>query len=93
MSYRWHPYSRMLHEMYTVHAMPKVLGSLVELPQTVVELSRSLRLPMGLVRFTIGQLRRAGHVLENRGSWCGKPSRCGRYHLIKKPGVDYGDGK
>ncbi len=91
--YWWHPYPRMLDQMFHLHAMPKVLGSLAELPQTIGELSKSLELPKGLIRFTIGQLWRAGHVLENRGSWCGKPSRRGRYHLIKKPGVDYGDGK
>ena len=82
--YWWHPYPRMLDQMFHLHAMPKVLSTLQVESMTLRELARTLKLTPCLVKFTIGQLRRMGHTIENRDSWCGKPPRRGTYHLIEE---------
>ncbi len=76
-----HPYPMLLDEMFRSHALLKTLEALRASPMTAVELSRSLQLRVGMVRFTIGQLRKVGHVIENRGSKGGPNGRRGSYHL------------
>ena len=73
-------YPRWLEEMRFTEAEPRILKALGQEPMTVSELSHTLFMRLGLVRFTIGQLRKAGHTIENRGARDGVR---GTYHLIE----------
>lgn len=81
-----HQYPRWLEEMRFAQAEPRILEALGQEPMTVVELSQALFLRLGLVRFTIGQLRKAGHTIENRGARGGSNGVRGTYHLIEGKG-------
>lgn len=76
-------FTQFLDHMFQTNAMPKVLSSLQVEPMTARDLGRANRLTEGLVKFTIGRLRRAGHTIENRDSWCGKNPRKGTYHFVE----------
>ena len=76
-------YPRWLEEMRFVEAEPRILKALGKGPMTVSELNQALKLRLGLVRFTIDQLRKAGHTIENRGARGGSDGVRGTYHLIE----------
>ncbi len=77
-------YPEWLGEMRFAQMEPRILKALSQEPMTVIGLSRLLKLHTGMIRFTIGQLRKAGHTIENRGSRGGSNSVRGTYHLIKE---------
>jgi len=74
-------YPAMLEEMNQGHILGRMLEALRSQPMTVLELSRALKIRTGMVRFTIGQLRKVGHDIINKGSKGGPNGRRGSYHL------------
>lgn len=75
-------YPALLNEMHHYDAKGRVLDALRVRPMSVTELSKHVQIRAGLIRFTIEQLRKAGHRLDNRGAHGGINGVRGKYWLV-----------